>query len=476
VPHALPALAIPGFGDLATDRPVHLAGIGGSAMSGLAALLVQRGFRVTGTDPSPDAATQARLAAIGIEIARRQDGAAIPPLAQIVIASAALRPDHPELAAARARGIATVKYAEVLGALVNTAVGIAIAGTHGKTTTAAMTVCALRAAGIDPGFVVGGVIPQLGASAAAGGSPVFVAEACEYDRSFLRLRPRHAVITNVDDDHLDVYGDLAGVRRAFAEFAACVGAEGSIVYCSDWPGLQEIAASGAARPVSYSAAGAPADWQARDVRGDGGATSFRVYRGGEPAAAISLRVPGRHNVANALAALAVTHGLGLPLPELAAGISAFGGAARRFQLVGEARGIAVVDDYGHHPTEIRALLAAARERFGGRRLVVVFQPHQIARTRLLFDRLAEAFAEADLVVVTNIYAARDDGSEREDRGAAPLAAAVRCRGGGAAHAPDLDAALALVLAELRSGDVLLTVGAGDVHRIAAAAVAALRDA
>jgi UDP-N-acetylmuramate--alanine ligase len=365
----------------------------------------------------------------------------------------------------------------VLGALLNAADGIAIAGTHGKTTTTAMVVCALRAAGLRPGFVVGGHIPQLGASADAGETKVFVAEACEYDRSFLQLKPRRAVITNVDDDHLDIYGNFDGVRRAFAQFAGRVVEGGAIVYCADWPGLAEIAASGPARPVSYSAAGANADWEARDVRVDGGATRFDVYRHGAFALAMSLRIPGRHNVANALAALAVTHDMGLPLPALAAGIAEFGGASRRFQLLGEARGVAVVDDYAHHPTEIRALLDGARERFPGRRLVVVFQPHQIARTRLLFGELAEALARADAVILTDIYAARDAAGAAEERSAAPLAEAIRERGGRrVAHAPGLDDAALAAVAELEPGDVLLSVGAGDVHKAGAAVLDALRRA
>lgn len=474
MPPAPRALSLPELGVLAPDRPIHLAGIGGSAMSGLAALLVQRGYTVTGTDPHPDDSVRARLAAIGVEVVRRQDGFAIPERAQLVIASAALRADHPELEAARARGVPVVKYAAVLGALLNAAQGVAIAGTHGKTTTTAMVVCALRAAGERPGFVVGGHVPQLGASADAGASRFFVAEACEYDRSFLQLNPSSAVITNIDNDHLDVYGNLDGVRRAFAEFSARVAREGAIVYCADWPDLCEIARGAAARPISYSATGAPADWEARDARIVGGETRFGVYRGGAFAIEMSLRVPGRHNVGNALAALAVTHDLGLPIADLAAGIAGFDGAARRFQLLGEARGVAVVDDYAHHPTEIRALLEGARERFAGRRIVVLFQPHQIARTRSLLGELAAALAGADAVVLTDIYAARDAAATPAERSAASLAEAIRELGAEAAHAPDLDDAARAALDGLGPGDVLLSVGAGDVHKAGAAVLEALR--
>ena len=465
-------LSLPACGELVAGRPVHLAGVGGSAMSGLARILVQRGFTVTGTDPSPDDAARARLETLGVEVVRRQDGSAIPLRAQLLVASAALAHDHPELAAARARGLPIVKYAEVLGALFNAGEGLAVAGTHGKTTTTAMAVSALRAAGADPGFVVGGLVPQLGASASAGGSAAFVAEACEYDRSFLNLRPKRAIITNIDDDHLDVYGDLAGVRRAFAEFAALIAPDGALVFCADDPALAEIAAARGGRSISYSATGARADFEARHVRVEGERTLFDVFVGGSIRLSTAVRIPGRHNVANALAALAATADMGFPVEALAAGIAEFRGAARRFQLVGEAGGAAFVDDYGHHPTEIRAVLAGARERYPGRRIVAVFQPHQIARTRLLFGELADAFGGADLVVLTDIYAARDASASPDARSAGPLAEAIR--GPAVIHAASLDDAVGAVLAELAPGDVVLTIGAGDVHKVGTAALARLR--
>ena len=458
-------------------RNVHLIAACGVGMGSLAGMLKEKGFRVTGSDANVYPPMSTQLESLGIRLAAPSAAENIPPDADLVVVGNAVSRGNPEAQEAVRRGVPTVSMPQAVARFfIGERESIVVAGTHGKTTTTAMVVCALRAAGLSPGFVVGGLVPQLGASADAGTSPVFVAEACEYDRSFLQLKPRRAVITNVDDDHLDVYGDLDGVRRAFAQFAAGVAANGAIVYCADWPGLAEIAASGPARPVSYSAKGAPADWQAREVRVDGGATRFDVYRSVSFALAMSIRVPGRHNVANALAALAVTHDMGLPLPSLAAGISGFGGAARRFQRLGEARGGVVVDDYAHHPTAIRALLDSARERFPGRRLVVLFQPHQIARTRLLFDELAAALARADAVILTDIYAARDATGTAADRDAGPLAEAIRGRGIEVSHAPDLDAAARAALAELKPGDVLLSVGAGDVHQAGTAVFAALRRA
>jgi len=472
-PFKHPELTLEETGLLAQDRPIHLSGISGSAMSGLARILVQRGFGVTGTDPSPDEATRRRLEALGIEVVTRQDGSAVPSDAQLVIASAALKPEHPELTAARARGVPVVKYAAVLGALFNAGEGLAVAGTHGKTTTTAMIVTALRAAGADPGFVVGGLVPQIGASASAGTSDVFVAEACEYDRSFLNLRPKRAIITNIDDDHLDIYGDIAGVERAFAEFASRVAEDGTLFVCADDPRLASIAAARKGRCVSYSASGTPADWEARGVRVDGSRTRFDIYRGGAFALATSIRIPGRHNVGNALAALAAACDLGFSLETLAEGIAEFLGAARRFQLLGEAGGAAFVDDYGHHPTEIRAVLDGARERYAGRRIIAVFQPHQVARTRLLFDELKNAFERADLVVLTDIYAARDALASPDEKSALPLAEAIRATGKRVLHAPSLDDATCAVLSELAEGDVVLTIGAGDVHKVCAAALSRL---
>jgi UDP-N-acetylmuramate--alanine ligase len=432
-------------------------------MSGLARILRQRGFPVSGTDPGGEP-SRGDLAAIGIALETVQDGSRIPHDTQLVVASAALPADHPELAAARARGIPAVKYAMALAALLDEREGVAVAGTHGKTTTTAMIVSAMRAAGVDPGFLLGGRVPAFGAGADMGSADVFVAEACEFDRSFLALRPRQAVILNVEADHLDVYGDLAAVREAFATFAGRLLPDGTVFFCADDPGLGFLLERAAARRFSFGLA-AGADIRAGRIRQEPGGSAFTVLVRGAEIGAARLRVPGLHNVTNALAALAVGLERGLPFSSLASGLGEFSGVCRRFELRGEARGVTVVDDYAHHPTEIRALMRAARQRFPGRRLIVVFQPHQVARTRALADDFARVLAaEADRVVLTDIYAARSSGGE--DVGSGDLARRIAARGGAVDRVAELGDVTAALRGILRAGDVLLTVGAGDVHRVA----------
>jgi UDP-N-acetylmuramate--alanine ligase len=467
-----PRRRAPRLDELDSTRPVHLAGVAGAAMSGVAALLKSRGIPVVGTDSSPDPTVRRRLAESGIEIHQRQDGSRIREGTQLLVASAALPGDHAELRAARGRGIPVVRYAELLGSIVNHAEGIAVAGTHGKTTTSAMIVWALGRAGRAPGFLIGGYVPQLGASSGAGGSRIFVAEACEYDRSFLNLEPQRAVINNVGADHLDVYDDLAGVQGAFAEFAARIRPSGVLVYPSEDPSLEPIVARARCETVSFSC-GAPADYEAREVRADAERTRFELAIGGRASGEIGLRLPGIHNVHNALAAIAICRDLGLSIAEIAPALESFTGVARRFERVGEIDGVTVIDDYAHHPTEIRALLEGAATRYPGRRLVMVFQPHQISRTRALSDEFCKAFDAADLLVITDIYAARDNGVDRAARSTQDLAARIAGTGTTVAHAPDFPTALEFLLQRTAPGDVVLTVGAGDIYLLAADLLRAL---
>jgi len=463
----------PRLDDLDPRRTVHLAGVAGSAMSGVAALLRARGIPVVGTDPRPDAAMRRRLEELGVAVHLRQDGSLVAADTQLVVASAALPRDHAELEAARRRGIPVVRYAELLGAIVNHADGIAVAGTHGKTTTTALIVWALKQVGEDPGFIVGGHVPQLGASAGVGRSRLFVAEACEYDRSFLNLEPLRAVVGNVGADHLDIYGDLAGVQASFAAFAARIRPEGILVHPADDDAVTPVLASARCEAVSFST-GPGADWEARDVRPRGERTRFELVIGGRSAGEVALRLPGLHNARNALAALAICADLGTPVDALVPALETFTGVGRRFETKGEAAGVTVVDDYAHHPTEIRALLAGAAMRYPDRRLVVVFQPHQISRTRLLEHEFAGAFTQADLLIITDIYAARDPGADPADFSSAPLVERVRSTGVAVERAPDFPAAVRVLLERTRPGDVVITVGAGDIHLLADDVLRALR--
>ncbi|MCK9522362.1 MAG: UDP-N-acetylmuramate--L-alanine ligase [Proteobacteria bacterium] len=461
---------------LTPHQPIHFSGIGGSAMNALARLFRSRGHTVTGTDPSLGAAVRARLEAAGIAIFSEQDGRHIPAHTQLLVATAALPTDHPELAAAHARGIPVRKYAEVLGAVMSQSRGIAIAGTHGKTTTSAMTVAALDASALCPEFIIGGLYKDT-ARCPARDSALFVAEACEFDRSFLRLFPHIAVITNIEAEHLDIYRDLDDILDAFAAFAGNLPPDGTLVYCRDSLTACRVAerTTTCAR-LSYGLA------QDADIRADhlhfaGGRMHFELHAPDLAPLRVSLGQPGSHNVLNALAAFAVGRCVGAHPQALCDGLSAFAGVQRRFDSLGEHRGIHIIDDYAHHPTELRMLLAAARQRHPDRRRVVLFQPHQVSRTRQLFGDFCAAFADVDLALVTDVFAARDGLSAENRTVAQALAEGIQGQGTPARYLPT-SAALAqkLVAEVLREGDVFVTAGAGNVDDIARQVCALLRDA
>ncbi len=453
------------LGDLDISRPVHLAGVGGSAMSGLAILLARRGFTVTGSDPNLEKSTIERLVASGVTVHTLQDGSNIPKNTQLVVATAALPSTHPELEAARSRGIPVVKYAGMLGAILDSHDGIAVAGTHGKTTTAAMTVAALGGAGIDAGFIIGGHIPQFSAPRRSVNSDIFVAEACEYDRSFLNLTPQRAVITNIETDHLDIYSDLDDVLNAFADFTARIPPNGALFHNADCPNTGRILPDLSCRKISLSTR-STADFEARNIRVNSEKTVFELFHRNEAATEVILTQPGLHNVANALAAMAVGLDLGLDAAELAHGIGTFSGIARRFEVKGTVGGTTVVDDYAHHPTEIQALLQGAVSRYPSRRLIVAFQPHQISRTGFLFDELATCFSLADLVFVTDIFAAREEPDDSKRAKAIDLAAEMRKNGTDAEHIGDLVDLAHRAVTVSKPGDIFLTVGAGDIYTVA----------
>ena len=443
-------------------RTVHLIGVGGAGMSGLARLLLAAGHRVTGSDRSESATLEA-LRALGARVWAGHDGTRIG-RPDLVAASTAIRATNPELVAARLLAIPVLGRAQLLALLMAGRTGIAVAGTHGKTTTTGMVVAILEAAGLDPSFAVGGDFKASGVNAAAGAGPHFVAEADESDGSFLELAPTVAVVTNVEADHLDHWGDLASVQRAFRSFVGRLPADGTAVLCADDQGALDLAGAAACQVVTYGFAAAA------DVRGevlaiDGGGARFAVVAGGEEVGEVVLVVPGRHNVQNALGAIAAALAAGAPFAAAVAGLAGFTGAARRFHLRAEAGGVTVVDDYAHHPTEVAASLAAAR--LGGwKRVVAVFQPHLYSRTRLFADEFGRALAAADLLVVADVYAAREDPEPGVD-GALVAGAARRARPDlDCVYEPDLAALAARVAALVQPGDLVLTLGAGDITDLA----------
>jgi UDP-N-acetylmuramate--alanine ligase len=448
---------------LTVPRKVHLVGVGGAGMSGIARILLQRGHEVSGSDLQ-DGRTLGELRALGARVVVGHDAANVGD-AEFVVISTAVPADNPELVAARDTGRTVLRRAEMLAALMITDRRILVAGTHGKTTTTSMTVVALHAAGRDPSFAIGGSLNESGTNAHGGADDVFVAEADESDRSFLVYRPDLAVVTNLEHDHPDEFADEAAVVDAFRAFLDRRTEGAPAVLCADDPGTFALAQEVTGPVVTYGT----------DPRADlrllpGADGTHRLRRDGEELAAFSLGVPGRHNLLNAGAALAACEWLGVDLEEAAAGLSRFTGAARRFQRLGEVRGVVVVDDYAHHPTELRATLAAARST-GPERVVVVVQPHRYSRTQLLGAELGRAAAAAEVVVVTDVYAS----SETPVPGVTGRLVADAAEGAGATvvYEPHLTDVVDALADRVRPGDLVLITGAGDVTQVGPALLARL---
>jgi UDP-N-acetylmuramate--alanine ligase len=442
-------------------------GIAGAGMSALALIARRRGVAITGCDADPLGA--ADVAALGVEIWRGHDPAHLEGVRAVVV-TAAVPQDHPELVQARAAGIPVIRRADALGEAVAGGTLVAVAGTHGKTTTTAMVTEALLAAGRNPTGLVGGRVAEWGGNARLGGTDLYAVEADEFDRAFLSLRPTVAVINNVEADHLECYGSLEALESAFAEFAS--GARRVIVGGDD-AGAQRVAAR-LKSPLWRVGTGETADVRLHDVRFTADGSTARVTLPGARTIDLSLRVPGLHNLRNAATALAVLHALGVDVEAGKAALAEFGGVARRFERLGDAGGVTVVDDYAHHPTEVSATLAAARHAYPGRRVVAVFQPHLYSRTALHGKALGTALAAADLAVVAPIYGAREAPqpgvtSELVSRAAIQAGVtvvAVRDRAGLTDE----------VRRQVRAGDVVITLGAGDVTRVGRELIAQLRGA
>jgi len=456
-------------------RRVHFVGIGGSGMSGIAEVLHNLGYSVSGSDRADSLTTQ-RLAGLGIQIHKGHAAAHVAD-ADVLVVSSAIKPDNPEVVAANAARVPVVPRAEMLGELMRFRRGIAVAGTHGKTTTTSLVASVLAEGGLDPTFVIGGQLLAAGANARLGTGEYLVAEADESDGSFLLLNPVIAIVTNIDADHLENYaGDYTLVKKAFADFLHRLPFYGVAVLCVDDAEVDELAQATARRTLTY-AIERDADVRASDLRQDGARMHFALHLPDSAALPVTLNLPGRHNVQNALAAAAVGWQLGVDPAAIAHALGAFQGVGRRFQIRGELaldEGTALlVDDYGHHPRELAAVFAAARSGWPDKRLVVAFQPHRYTRTRDLLDDFANVLADVDVLVLTDVYPAGEAPIANADGRA--LARAVRARGKAdpifVEHPRDLSHALPALLAD---GDLLLLMGAGDIgaaaNEIAAAAM------
>ncbi|HUE96694.1 MAG TPA: UDP-N-acetylmuramate--L-alanine ligase [Longimicrobiaceae bacterium] len=449
---------------LAHDRPVHFMGLGGAGMAPLAELVRLRGGRVSGCD-SHESAILRGFAEVGVATQVGHDPEHVVGCSALV-ATAAVPADHPEIAAARAAGIPVLKRSAALGALVNQGYVVGIAGTHGKTTTTTLATTLLEAAGLNPTGLVGGRVPAWGGNLRFGGDALYVVEADEFDRSFLELAPSVAVVTTLEADHLDVFGSLEHVENAFLAFVERVPNDGLVVACGDDSGAGRLIAriGPPRRSVLTYGLSAGAMLRAEKLETRGRETRFAVREHGKLLGTAELKVPGLHNVRNALAAVGVARHLGAAWAAIEAGLASFAGVDRRFERVGEAGDVLVIDDYAHHPTEIDATLQAARSAYPERRIVAVFQPHLYSRTRDFAPAFGRALAAADLLFVTDVYPAR----ERPIEGVtgALIAEPARATGADVRYLAERNTVADEVAAALRPGDVCITLGAGDLNEAA----------
>jgi UDP-N-acetylmuramate--alanine ligase len=451
------------------SRQIHFVGIGGVGMCGIAELLLNLGHRVSGSDIKQSEATR-RLTRLGAQVTYGHQAEAVTPDIDVVVISSAVKYSNPEILQAKAMKIPVIPRAEMLAELMRMKWGIAVAGTHGKTTTTSLIATILRRARLDPTVVIGGRVHALGSNAQLGKGSLMVTEADESDGTFLLLSPAIAVVTNIDPEHLDYYGDMDRVKSAYLEFINRVPFFGAAVLCLDDVTIRALLPQVRKRVITYGTS-ADADFVARDLSVCGMDTRFSVESRHAELGELTVCLPGRHQALNAVAALAVASELDVSFDAVRDALAEFGGIHRRFEVCGEAGGIMVVSDYGHHPAEIRATLAAAREGFG-RRLVVLFQPHRYTRTRDLFGDFLDAFDAADKLFLTEIYPAGEEPIEGVT--SEVLYFALKRRGHlDVSYVPDCSSLAAAAQPWLRPGDLVVVLGAGSVHEVAESLVRAL---
>lgn len=449
-------------GDL-TGLRLHFVGVGGSGMSGLAKLAAQRGAKVSGSDRSvPGGETPAvqGVRAAGVAVTLEQTAASVPAECDTVVISAAIPPDHPEVIEARRRSIEVVKYAAMLGRLMASpgTTGVAIAGTHGKSTTTSILCHILLSAGLDPSFILGAHCEQIGGGSRAGGATL-IAEACEYDRSFHNFAPTHATILNVEADHLDLYKSIEEIVESFATFARLIPDEGSLLIQHESPHRLNITA-GLNCTVETLGFASQSDWRIKV-----GGSRVILHEKGDIVCEWDKPLPGDHFAYNAAAAAITAHRLGAPWETIGSAITGFKGLDRRMQTIGERDGVLLLDDYGHHPTEVDTTLRALRQHHSPERLICVFQPHQHSRTRHLMEQFVVSFSAADIVIVPEIFFVRDSEKERQAVTSGALVERLRAQGVSAMHLHPFGAIVEQLQVMAKPGDLIVTMGAGDVWKI-----------
>lgn len=446
--------------DFTRPAHIHFIGIGGISMSGLAEVVLERGFTVSGSDNHESELTQ-HLAQAGAEIFYGQRAENIPEKCDLCVYTAAIHPDNPEYVEAVRRGITMLSRAELLGALMkNYGTAIAVSGTHGKTTTTSMVSCILLAAGKDPTVSVGGMLPAIGGNIRVGASDTFITEACEYTDSFLSFFPTVDLILNVEEDHLDYFENLENIRKSFRKFAELLPDDGLLVINSEIEDLAFFTDGLKCRIATFGEGG---DFYAENITyNELARATFTCKKGSEVIGTFTLNVPGRHNVDNALAAIACTYSLGVSPADIEKGLSGFSGTDRRFQKLGEANGVTIIDDYAHHPTEIRACLTTA-QNYPHKKLWCVFQPHTYTRTAAFLQDFADALSLADEVILSDIYAAREENTVGVSSG--DIVEKIRENGKAALYIPEFEDIAENIRGRLSGGDLLITLGAGEAYKV-----------
>lgn len=441
---------------------VHFIGIGGISMSGLAEILLEKGFTVSGSDAKESDLTRS-LTARGAQIFYGQCAANIIPGIDLVVYTAAIHPDNPEFAEAKAKGLPMLSRAELLGEIMdNYRNSIAVAGTHGKTTTTSMISEILLAANADPTITVGGILPSIGGNLRNGQSDIFVSEACEYTNSFLNFRPKYSIILNVEAEHLDFFKDLDDIRNSFCKFAANTLADGATIINGEIDDYRSLTNGLPQQIITYGLDDSCEYYAANLTFNEKACATFTAMHNDQVVCEITLSVPGRHNVSNAMAAVALACTMGIPADAIIRGLDAFRGANRRFQYKGTVDGVTIIDDYAHHPTEIRATLTAAKN-YPHKRLVLVFQPHTYSRTKAFLDDFAEVLSMADVIVLADIFAAREQntfGVSSKD-----ILKRLQEKGKNAYYFPSFEEIEKFLLKNCINGDLLITMGAGNVVEI-----------
>ncbi len=432
-------------------------------MSGLARILLERGYKVSGSDPAINKQTE-DLAAAGATIHHEQTGANIRGVIDTVVVTSAIRENNPELIAARQQKLTIVPRSVLLNEILIEQKPIAVTGTHGKTTTSSMLALALDEAGMDPTAVIGAEVHSISGNAKQGKGEYSVAEVCEYERAFLDIYPFGAIITNIEADHLDCYKDIDDIVDAFTEFVTHLPKDGFLVYQGEDENCRKVADTYTGRKFSYGFSDNN-DYVARDINVPDHISTFTVHKDGNQIADCTLSIPGKHNILNALAVIATADIIGADLDAIILALSKFTGADRRFQIKAKIDGITIIDDYAHHPTEIAATLNGARQFYSKNRIIVVFQPHQHSRTRLLLEEFSRAFVNADIVYIPEIYAVRDTEEDIRSVSSKDLVKLITTRGQNAKYFPDFDSCLSELIKTVRPGDVVITIGAGPVYKI-----------